>query len=594
MTMAGYDALYLLTLVTVTFGALTFSVLALFYWRERRLRRRSAFAAFTGVCAAAFLLNLLLRIAPAWGAALNVGLDVATGLMPPLLLHLALGEGKRSLRIAFYAVAAATALAAVCDDVDLISVPYRDQFPAVVLGAAGALGAVFAQAEPHALGRWYRVLLGLTVAAAAANIADPTVFATLASDQLLLAFFCVTLYYQERLVFFDVLIKRGVFFMLSLAAVAGLCRMERLPDPVTVALSLMPLLLLGPWADARLGRWIDRTWLRRRYAPHEAERRFARELQLAASEDELRSRAERCLAEVFQGEAEVSFGTEPRPAQMGEAMAADLQGQGWARLPARASGIPYMSDDRRLFDSCARTLAVVLENMRFREQQRRQQEREQQLRVLASRAELKALRAQINPHFLFNALNAIAGLIPSQPELADQTVEELAHVFRYTLRKSENEWVPLDEEAGFVSAYLRVEQARFGERLEVRIDVDAAAGSVLIPAMRIQPLVENAVKHGVSAKEGRGFVELRAALEGPILTIEVCDSGPGFPEGFSVATSAGHGLRNVAERISGYYDGLAELNWGFEEGRTRVVLKIPAYAAAPGAGENANARADRG
>src|SRR6185369_16453937 len=128
---------------------------------------------------------------------------------------------------------------------------------------------------------------------------------------------------------------------------------------------------------------------------------------------------------------------------------------GQVTLQARADSIPFLSDDRRLLQSLTRTLGVVLENVRFRE-------REQELRWLASRAELKALRAQINPHFLFNALNAIAGLIPGQPALADETVQQLSEVFRYTLRKSEKEWVALEEEVEFVSAYLQVEKARFG------------------------------------------------------------------------------------------------------------------------------------
>jgi hypothetical protein len=118
--------------------------------------------------------------------------------------------------------------------------------------------------------------------------------------------------------------------------------------------------------------------------------------------------------------------------------------------------------------------------------------------------------AQINPHFLFNALNAIAGLIPDQPQLADETVEQLAQVFRYTLRKSEKEWARLDEEVEFAAAYLRVEQARFGERLRVEFQVDPSTDTIQVPAMSIQPLIENAVKHGVSAVEGRGTVGLRA------------------------------------------------------------------------------------
>jgi LytS/YehU family sensor histidine kinase len=240
-------------------------------------------------------------------------------------------------------------------------------------------------------------------------------------------------------------------------------------------------------------------------------------------------------------------------------------------MAARSNGIPYLSDDHRLLQSLARTLSVVLENVRFREQRRQQDEREQQLRLLAGRAELKALRAQINPHFLFNALNAIAGLIPGQPELADETVEQLAEVFRYTLRKSEKEWVRLDEEVEFVTAYLRVEKARFGDRLETEFQVEPAAGAMSIPAMTIQPLVENAIKHGVSAVEGRGRVGLRVALEGKWLAVEVTDNGPGFPAGVTL----GHGLHNVMERLNGYYGDSAQLQWHCGEGGTKVWLRIP-------------------
>jgi LytS/YehU family sensor histidine kinase len=231
--------------------------------------------------------------------------------------------------------------------------------------------------------------------------------------------------------------------------------------------------------------------------------------------------------------------------------------------------VPYLSDDRNLLQSLGRTLGVVLENVRFRE-------REEHLRDLASRAELKALRAQINPHFLFNALNAIAGLIHTRPELAEETVEQLAEVFRYTLRKSEKEWVRLDEEIEFVAAYLRVEEARFGERLQVKVSVDAAATSIPVPAMSIQPLVENAIKHGTSTVEGQGRVEVSVTLKAEALCIEVCDNGPGFPTAFSLAApGGGHGLRNIAERLSGYYGDSARILWENQAKGTMVRLQIP-------------------
>jgi hypothetical protein len=468
-------------------------------------------------------------------------------------------------------------------------VPFRDQLPVILVGVAGATGLFLSQAEPFALRLWYRVLLGATMVVAAINLTSQQAFIILASDYLLLAFFCVTLYYQERLIFFDLLIKRVVFATLALAVVTTFCWLERLPDPVTAGLSLTPLLLMGPWADRRLGRWIDRTWLGRRYHAPEAARLFTNELQLATTERELRARAEQTLAAIFNAAAQVCFSDEATPQCPREAMAVSLRGLGWVMVKPRGPGLPYMSDDHRLFDSLCRSLGVMLENVRFREQQRGQQMREQELLLLAGRAKLKALRAQVNPHFLFNALNAIAGLIPVQPALADQTVGELATFFRYTLRKSEDEWMRLQEEVEFVRAYLRVEQARFGDRLRVQINVDPEAEVVPVPAVSIQPLIENAVRHGASQAEGGGIVELRASLEGAALLVEVSDNGPGFPEGFSLASSTGHGLRNISDRLSGYYGESAELRWESSQGKTRVYFKIPQQAGTDLVGKDHNA-----
>lgn len=192
---------------------------------------------------------------------------------------------------------------------------------------------------------------------------------------------------------------------------------------------------------------------------------------------------------------------------------------------------------------------------------------------------------ETRPHSL-NALNAIAGLIHDKPELADETIGQLAQVFRYTLRTSEKEWVRLDEELDFVAAYLQVERARFGRRLCVDIETDATVAAIPIPARSIQPLVENAIRHGVSAVEGTATIQLRVLKTGNTLNIEVCDNGPGFPSGFSLFHSGagtmpfGHGLRNVVERLRGYYGEGAGVHWESKPGNTRVWLTIPHVTAA--------------
>jgi signal transduction histidine kinase len=606
--MSGYQLLYLVSLVTFTFGALTFSVLAVSWavWGKRASRPLTA---FTALCAAAFVANLLLwaanAVAPGsrWTEALGLVAGLATGLLPPLLLHIIWRQEESGLAfprlwkaglIILYLACAVAALGRGLAPAELAD--RLENVPAIVLGVTGAAGlaGLFLTRRPakpqEARQRcWYRVLLTLMPVSAALGLEQ-------AADYLLLAFFAVTLYYRERLAFFDVLIKRGVFFALALAGltfffVTAPPVYERLPAdwsrPWICALLLTPLWLAAPWVYRRLAQGIDHFWLGRPYSPAEAERQFVGDVQLSSSEAELRVHAAASMRSIFRTAVEVRFdgGAEP-PESPEDGLAATIDQRdgraGWVALEPRPDALPFLSDDRRLVQSLARTLGVVLENVRFREQRRQQEEREQQLRLLASRAELRALRAQINPHFLFNALNAIAGLIPDDPALADETVEQLAQVFRYTLRKSEKEWTRLDDEVEFVRAYLLVEQARFGGRLRVEFDIEARAEAAPIPAMSIQPLIENAVKHGVGAVEGPATVKLRAYLEDEELRVEVCDNGPGFPPGMALADSDGHGLRNVAQRLQGYYGAAARLWWENGPDGTRVFLSIPRQGAENG------------
>jgi two-component sensor histidine kinase len=395
-------------------------------------------------------------------------------------------------------------------------------------------------------------------------------------------------------------VKRGIFLVVGAAILAPCLAAGELflwhPSAERLyALTVLVLAfwLLGPWVYARVARAVDRIWLGRRYSAVDAERQFIREIQIPPSEDELRECAARSLGAIFQTTAEVSFGPPAVPAAVAgdagrdpedDSLSTELEQNstrlGRIVLAGRPSGVPFLSDDRRLLQSLAAALTLALDNVHFRADRRLQEEREQQLRWLASRAELKALRAQINPHFLFNTLSVIAGLINCQPELADETIERLAQVFRYTLRKSENEWASLAEEVDFVAAYLRIEQARFGERLDVQLEVDPDAARIAIPAMSVQPLVENAIKHGLSAMEGPGIVRLRAGLDGEFLTVEVYDNGPGFPPDFSLEEYGdSHGLRNVAQRLRGYYGDSARLSWESGGSGTRVVLTLPRASA---------------
>jgi signal transduction histidine kinase len=526
--MGGYRTLYSLSLAVYTFGALAFSALALSYWRERSVRRKAGhsavLAAFTVVCAAAFLLSL----AREWNAPEGFGVaqDFATALIPPLLVHLAYEQvGRRGWRWivrGFYGASLAAAAAAEWTD------GFEDA-PAWVLGAAGVLGIAIFGAGRAAPVRTLRALFALLAGCAVWNLATPSPALALVPDYLTLSTFAVVLYYQERLTFFDVLVKRGAFFAVGMVGLSVV-------EPWRNALLVMPFWLAAPWIYGWMSRAIERVWLHRRYGAAEAERRFVQEVQGAANEADLQARAARAASEIFQTRARVGDAIELAP---------------------RPDGIPFLSDDWRLAESLSRTLAILRDNVRFRE--------------LTGRAELKALRAQINPHFLFNALNAIAGLIQTQPEAAEETVEQLAEVFRYTLHGSDKEWVRLDEEMEFVAAYLGIERARFGDRLAVEIEIAPEAAAAQIPAMSIQPLVENAIKHGTSAVERAGRVRVAAAVAEGRLRIEVTDNGPGF----GTAAPEGHGLRNVGGRLAGYYGAAARLDWENLVPGARVWIELP-------------------
>ncbi len=165
-------------------------------------------------------------------------------------------------------------------------------------------------------------------------------------------------------------------------------------------------------------------------------------------------------------------------------------------------------------------------------------------------SELSALRAQINPHFLFNSLNSIAALIRISPSEAESVTEDLADVFRYTLRASEHPLVPLKDELEIINLYLNIEKARFKERLEINISVPDPLLTVQVPVLTLQPLIENSIKHGVSKKEGSHVISLEVTTVQEQLQLSISDTGPGFPHhDFQKLLENGTGLSNVFHRL---------------------------------------------
>jgi signal transduction histidine kinase len=354
--------------------------------------------------------------------------------------------------------------------------------------------------------------------------------------------------------------------------------------PWVWAVVLLPVATVVPWVYGRVADMLDRRWLGRRFSPVEAVKQFLSALRSATSEAQLIERGEQGLSEIFGAPASVRIGaakSEPSFAVLQEIpIRAGDGSRGMFLMGPRASEAPYFSQDLALLASLADVFASVLDNLRLQQRKLEQDQLAQELTLHASRSELRALRAQINPHFFFNALNAIAGLIHKDPAVADRTIEQLADVFRYALRGAESEWALLNDEIEFVRAYLDVERARFGSRLTVDVRLADDVRGARVPTMVVQTLVENAVKHGVAQVRGPALVRIDARQSGDHLVISVADNGPGFQQPSARTAgpkTGGYGLANIRRRLEGYFGPAASLTIERNEadGLTVAAVSLP-------------------
>jgi two-component system, LytTR family, sensor kinase len=196
-----------------------------------------------------------------------------------------------------------------------------------------------------------------------------------------------------------------------------------------------------------------------------------------------------------------------------------------------------------------------------------------ELAVKAQEAQVRALRYQINPHFLFNTLNAIAALIRDAPARAEEMVVQLSDFFRRSLAVNPMADLALSEEVDLQRLYLEIERTRFPDRLRFEVELDGGSAEARVPALLLQPLVENAVKHGVARSEEPTCIRIRAHMEGPVLEIVV--ENDARVDGPSCGGEA-VGLQNVAERLRSHFGQEASLSAGeIPEGGFRNTLRIP-------------------
>jgi len=240
-----------------------------------------------------------------------------------------------------------------------------------------------------------------------------------------------------------------------------------------------------------------------------------------------------------------------------------------------------LNSEIEFLENAAGQIGSRLEALAHEIEKMERQSREATLRELAAQAELKALRAQINPHFLFNSLNTIADLIVTDPEKAEAMTVLLAKVFRHVLMHSDQQFSRVTEEMEFLRTYLGIEQVRFGARLRVSMDMDPKVSEAPIPSLILQPVVENAIKHGLASKVGEGHISITAALHGEFVRLAVEDDGVGVKAAVPPAAAGnGLGLRIIAERLRTLYNGRASLDMRpAERVGSRVTILIPRHEA---------------
>ena len=186
-----------------------------------------------------------------------------------------------------------------------------------------------------------------------------------------------------------------------------------------------------------------------------------------------------------------------------------------------------------------------------------------------NRAQLASLQTLIKPHFVFNSLNAIVALISEDPRKAEETTLRLARLMRYLLDVSDEDLMSLESELGVVEAYLEIEKVRLGQRLSYGIEAPAELSAVPVPGLLLQPLVENAVNHGVRQRPDGGFVRVRVTAEREHCRIEISDNGPGF----STHHGAGRAMRLVRARLDCMYADAYELRVERDEARVARVVE---------------------
>jgi signal transduction histidine kinase len=594
-----------------------------------RLRRDDGLAMVTGVLGLAWNVGALALVThPRFDPALFAVAYAALGLLPAVFVHAAVRSwtGDHRVRRAgqwitglAYALSGGAALVQL-REVAAQGTPSRAAFHALASGFL-VLVAMMVAASPAEARRsggllWMAALALFAVSAwhlgqhqAGAEGWPAVVLGHHASVPLALAI----LWSDYRFALADIFLKRALAVIALVAVIAGLylglfgahLSPHTSPSPVApgwvlAALAVSTAVALSyPLMRRATGWFVDSVLLKRPDATG-LRAEVARRLVICDTPEDVLELVADSLAPALSARgASWEETAEASPPDRKLVLLPDRAGRSGVSLSIPTTDPPHyllnfdsseggrrvLSDDVALLEGVALAAARRLDALRWLHERCERDLREQLMAKLATEAELRALQAQLNPHFLFNALNTLGYLMKAAPERARSTLQDLTNLLRAVLKRSGGDVATLGQEVDLVLAYLAIERARFEKRLRVRIEVPAMLRGVALPPLLVQPLVENAIKHGIAPRREGGEIVLRAWAEGPdtattaegALVIEVSDTGVGASEAALAAGRArGVGLTNVQKRLQAHYGSRASfsLTSCLGEG-TRATLRLP-------------------
>lgn len=529
----------------------------------------------------------------------------ALGFLPSVVVHSARSDGSQTfwLTIAAYGLSIGATILHFRAAITGLSVPSDPALQLLTFGslavAAGLLIFSFRQTlEKKAVFAAALLVFAVSALHLSGEREGASWYIELIAHQSSIPLALVILYQNYRFAFADLFLKRalsltllaGVALVLYVAVAVPLLRYHETHDRDDVQAAA---LIIGLWvatalaypAIYRFAAWVVDRVILRRPDYSELQRSIAGDLEATDSVegvlDALETRLSRALLAGASTRREVA-------AEDSSAFAAIDSTPGSARftiptaetprfkieLSGFSGGRKLLSDEISLLESASLLAARRIDAIRVSHERFEQRFREQEFAKLATEAQLTALRSQVNPHFLFNALTTLGYLIKTSPDKAYDTLLRLTQLLRGVL-KNTGEFSTLAAEIDLIENYLDIERTRFEDRLKVEVDVASDLRQITVPALILQPLVENAIKHGISENKKGGSIRITAERKGDQLRLAVWDSGAGRAAIREVNPN-GVGLRNIRERLRSYYGDTAILDVSIgDTGGTMAEVTIP-------------------